>query len=107
MVVRPGAGPEDTMVVRPATSWSPDATMALPRPAADPNATMVVPSGGSHRTTSAAGDAEAPAGAVSAAAGNDPDEPETGIELLEELTGNRARTDDEEPPDGYDLGSRS
>jgi dTMP kinase len=87
MVVRPGAGPEDTVVVRPAMSSSPDATMALP-PTEDPHATMAIP--------------------TASGAGGDPDDPETAIEVLEELTGNRARSGDEEPPpDVHQVGSRS
>jgi dTMP kinase len=99
MVVRPGAGPEDTVVVRPAMSSSPDATMALP-PTEDPSATMALPPTEDLHATMAI--------PTASGAGGDPDDPETAIEVLEELTGNRARSGDEEPPpDVHQVGSRS
>jgi hypothetical protein len=43
-----------------------------------------------------------------AAPADDEDEDETPIEVLEDLTGNRARAaDDETPPGGHQVGSRS
>jgi hypothetical protein len=79
-----GGGPDETVVVRPAPAGS------------ESDETMVVPAGGP--VAEPASDA---AGAVSATrdADADAEEEETPVEVLEDVTGNRARAaDDDEPP---------
>ena len=126
MVVPPPASDDAnaTMVVPPSASDDASATMVVPPPVAD-DATAVVPASGSDETVvvrpaSAPDIKAAPDGP---AAGSDPDddvadpdddaatpaedEPETPIEVLEDLTGNRARAaDDETPPSGPQVGKQ-
>ncbi len=120
--------PDATMAIPSADATMPlppaDATMTLPRSASDdPDATMVVrpaSAGGSDETMvvrPATGKGDS-AGAVSAtrdAAGSDdgpavypvPDQDvQTPIEVLEDLTGNRAVADEETSPDGRQVGGR-
>jgi hypothetical protein len=87
----------------------PDATMALPRPESDdPNATMVVRPASDDSPADATSGAEPAAARRPSDAAPADDEDETPIEVLEELTGTRARAaDDETPPGGHEVGSRS
>lgn len=79
----PAGGPDETVVVRPAPSGS------------ESDETMAVPAAGA---VSATKDADADAADAADAAAEDEDE-ETAVEVLEDLTGNRARAaDDETPP---------
>ncbi|GAA3347386.1 hypothetical protein GCM10020358_61930 [Amorphoplanes nipponensis] len=132
MALPPSDDPNATMAIPPpadATMTIPpraDATMALPPSEADdPNATQVVrPAGAGPDTTmavppvsssssSSSSSVAADAGAVSAA-GEAEDAPETPVEVLEELTGNRAvgaeppeaRTAGAQPPDEPPVGTR-
>jgi dTMP kinase len=126
MVVREPASddPNATMVVREPAPDDPNATMVVREPASDDsNATMVVRAADSDdpnatvvvRAADADADADAGgpgAGAVSASEtgdgpGGSSEDDETPIEVLEDLTGNRARAaDDETPPDGRQVGTR-
>jgi len=118
MAIPPPA--DATMALPRAASDDPNATMVVPPPAVadDANATMVVPAGGSDETQvvrpASAGDIEAPADGP--AADSDPkddaetspdDDVETPVEVLEDMTGNRARAaDDETSPGGPQVGKR-
>jgi dTMP kinase len=120
----PRSAPDDpnatVMVSRPASD-DPNATVVVRQPDPDdPNVTMAVPAGGSDETVivrpaSSGNESDETmvvrdAGAVSATKSADADadaeddededeEDETAIEVLEDLTGNRARAaDDETPP---------
>jgi dTMP kinase len=98
-VVRSGDDPSATMTLPP--SDDPNATMTLP-PSDDPNATVVVrPAAADSASVAWPDDSVAAAGTGAEPADRpapDDDGDEKPIEVLEELTGNRARAADEEPP---------
>jgi hypothetical protein len=75
----------------------------------DPNATMLVP-GRAPESSSNDADSAGPASPDDLADRDDPDdsdESETPVEVLEDLTGNRARAaDDSTPPDSPPVGTR-
>ena len=119
----PAGGSDETVVVRPASSGSEsDETMVVPAggPASDSAGAVSATKLADEPLTSdvpGPDDAAEPhddaeddglaAATDEPAASTDADDVETPIEVLEDLTGNRARAaDDETPPDGPRVGSR-